>query len=562
LELTTTSRSLRDILKAHFFFIPRFQRPYSWTRENVEELWEDAIQEASGEYFIGSMVVYKKEKAEDTKAVIDGQQRLTTLMMLLCALRNAADVHGLTSLANGTQGFIERADENDEDRFVLTTETSYPYLQDVVLSRDESEITPRPGGEERAIELAFDRVTSYADDLVASVVEDPTIPKAKREAALLARLKETRDKILNLRLIFIEVSDRDEATTIFVTLNARGLDLEPADLVKAHLLNLLPRKGGIDKPLARWQSIVDLFDASAINLPMTTFLLTVWRSRHETLSAKKLAKAVRKKIKQADASAFLGQLIADAELYRQIHELEYRKWSKSEQPAVESLRYFRDFRISQPMPLVLALMREFNAGRISLKQLRRGLRAIEGYHFTFNTLANRSSSGGMSLFYGKRARDLLNASDASQRAVQVDDLVAELRGKRPTDAEFDEAFASLWLADGYTTDRKTVRYILARLYEHHQPQTALDLSRMTVEHLSSQSDGSERVGELGNLVLVNESLNGQLANSAFAKKQRLLKSAKEWVPDDVLNAPAWDDGTIALRTLALAAEARTKVFRG
>lgn len=100
------------------------------------------------------------------------------------------------------------------------------------------------------------------------------------------------------------------------------------------------------------------------------------------------------------------------------------------------------------------------------------------------------------------------------------------------------------------------------MYEHHQPRTALDLSRMTVEHLSSQSDGSKRVGELGNLVLVNESLNGQLSNSTFAKKQRLLRSAKEWVPDDVLNATTWDDSAIARRTLTLAAEARAKVFRG
>ncbi len=143
MELTTTARSLREILKAHFFFIPRFQRPYSWTKENVEELWEDSIQESSGDYFIGSMVVYKK--AEDTRAVIDGQQRLTTLMMMLCALRDAADEQGDKSLANGTQGFIERADENDEARFVLTTETSYPYLQDRVLSRDTPQIRGKIG---------------------------------------------------------------------------------------------------------------------------------------------------------------------------------------------------------------------------------------------------------------------------------------------------------------------------------------------------------------------------------------------------------------------------------
>jgi hypothetical protein len=190
------------------------------------------------------------------------------------------------------------------------------------------------------------------------------------------------------------------------------------------------------------------------------------------------------------------------------------------------------------------------------------LRAIEDYHFTYNVLANKTSSGGMSLFYGKRARALFTATDEQERAAEITDLVAELRAKRPADAEFDEAFAILWLTDDYTADRKTVRYVLARTYEHHQPATALDLSRMTVEHISSQSEGSSRAGELGNLVLVNESLNGKLANKTFSAKQQVLSSAKEWVPEVIVKATAWDDAAIQQRTHALSAEARTKVFRG
>ena len=84
MKLDSADRTLRQVLNTYFFFIPRFQRPYSWELENVEELWEDAIQESADDYFIGSMVVYPHR--DDTVAVIDGQQRLTTLMMLLCAI--------------------------------------------------------------------------------------------------------------------------------------------------------------------------------------------------------------------------------------------------------------------------------------------------------------------------------------------------------------------------------------------------------------------------------------------------------------------------------------------
>jgi uncharacterized protein with ParB-like and HNH nuclease domain len=79
-------KSIRDILGSHFFKIPRFQRPYSWDRENVEDFWTDALESPEEDYFIGSMVVYKE--AENMFGVVDGQQRLTTITMLLCALRN------------------------------------------------------------------------------------------------------------------------------------------------------------------------------------------------------------------------------------------------------------------------------------------------------------------------------------------------------------------------------------------------------------------------------------------------------------------------------------------
>lgn len=273
-------------------------------------------------------------------------------------------------------------------------------------------------------------------------------------------------------------------------------------------------------------------------------------------------KAVRRKIKRREASEFLDQLRSDAELYRQINEPDYRRWKKAERPVAESLRFFRDFGIRQPMPLILSLMREFQGGRISLRQLRRALRAVEDYHFSYNVLANKSSSGGMSLFYGKRARALLTAADDRERGSELAELTRELAARRPSEAEFDEAFAGLWLSAEYTSDRKTVRYVLARMYEHHQPHTALDLSRMTVEHLLPQSTSSDHVGEIGNLVLVNESLNGKLANKSFSAKQQVLKNAKEWIPEEVLSASQWTTAVIEKRTEALAAEARSEVFVG
>lgn len=561
MELTTTSRSLREILKAHFFFIPRFQRPYSWTRDNVEELWEDALQGEAGDYFIGSMVVYRQSL--DTRAVIDGQQRLTTLMMLLCALRDAAQAQGHTALANGTHGFIERRDENDESRFVLATETSYPYLQDEVLSRDEAELDERAGREEQGISEAYDRIKEFVDDLVTSVLDDPTLREDRRQSLLGKRLQEVRDRVLNLKLIFIEVGDQDEATTIFVTLNSRGKDLEPADLIKAHLLALMPRKSGLDRPLEKWQSIVERFDASSAQPKMTDFLMTVWRSRYENVSSKNLSRRVRRVVKKGDARRFLDELLADAEMFRQVVEPEYRAWRKPEFEARESLQFFRDFGIKIPAPLLLSLLRCFDRKEITYKQLRRALKAVEDYHFAYNTLANKSSSGGISAFYSRRARDLAGAPDKGARSLVIDELIAELRAKRPTSTEFDEAFTNLWLTDSVTSEKKVVQYILRRLYQHEVAGSGTDFSKMTIEHLTPQAVDSSEVGRIGNLVLITGALNTKLGDKPFAHKVPLLKAAKaDWIPSEVLRASSWTDEDIEKRTRSLAKTGRTSVWNG
>lgn len=293
---------------------------------------------------------------------------------------------------------------------------------------------------------------------------------------------------------------------------------------------------------------------------MTAFLQAVWRSRYESVTAKNLVRRIRRTIRKAQASGFLKALEADAELYRQIHEPDYRKWKKPEREARESLYFFGSFGITQPMPLLLSLMREFSKGTVSIKQLQRALKAIEDYHFTYNVLASKTSSGGMSMFYARKARDLLESND---KARTIDDFVGELRVKRPTDVEFDEAFADLWLSSEITSDRKVLRYVLRRIYQYHRPKAAVDFGKMTVEHLSPQSKGGDEYGRIGNLIYVDQAINQELANKGFkAKLEVLAASDHQWIPQDILEAPSWNATRIKRRTRELAAEGRSKIWNG
>lgn len=66
------------------FKIPKFQRPYSWEEDQLEDFWVDVASNDAEDYFIGSMVMYKDKPY---LSIIDGQQRLTTILLFLCSIR-------------------------------------------------------------------------------------------------------------------------------------------------------------------------------------------------------------------------------------------------------------------------------------------------------------------------------------------------------------------------------------------------------------------------------------------------------------------------------------------
>lgn len=556
MKISSKESDVQTILQGNFFFVPRFQRPYSWTKDNVEEFWEDAVQERSGDYFIGSMVVYPGPSG--SKAVIDGQQRLTTLLMLLSAIRNVAEEYGLTDLETKTHAFVERPDPaDDEPRSVLQIDRTYPFLHDQVFARGPAELNVAAGGEEQGLQDAFKRLTDYVSQTAESISANPSIPEKKKQKAIENELRSIRNKVLDLQLIFIEVEDRDEATTIFVTLNSRGRDLEPSDLVKAHLLNLLPKKAHVDRPYEKWEQITDMFDKSEVAIDTTDFLVTSWQSRYEQSTKKSLVKAVRKSIKKAEAADFLDELVADSRTHRAVVEPEYRNWNPGEVRARSSLEYFAAFQIHQPRPLLLSLLREFELGNIKTAALVRSLRAIENYHFVWNTLAGKSSSGGMSKFYGVRARALHHAETAQERGSVISEFVSELNQKRPSRAEFDEELASLRVSKTQTADRRRTQFLLRRLYESHSPTNAFDLT-LTIEHIKPQRDGEPSDGAIGNLILVTSELNDELGAKTYAKKREILKAVRDqWIPEDAYAAKTWTKASIEKRTAALIQEAAT-----
>jgi len=566
MKIVCIDKDVKSTLNSDYYLIPRFQRPYLWERENVEDFWNDSIVDTSSEHFIGSIVVFRTR--EGKLGIVDGQQRLSTITMILCALRNAFRRFDLIDLAKGIHRLVERPDIGDREQYVLQTETSYPFFQEFIQKFGTPETEPSHGPEESYLKSAYDQIEEYLLERLEKAHLSPGRLSKPRKRLARKLLESIRDRLLSLKLIFIELDDEDDAYFVFETLNTRGKDLRLADLVKNHVTRLLrPKNQNVDLAKDKWNRIVDVIEENE-NIQLDSFLHHYWLSKYEYTTVKKLFQSLRKTIKQSNAKDFLDQLVKDSKTYRELYEPTFAKWSKQEIRIAQSLGALNEFRVKQDLPMILAVLRDYREGQLRIKHVNQALQAIEHFHFMFTAVTSQRSSGGISFMYAMHARDLSNATSTQQKVRAISELIRKLRDKKPTYAEFEASFVQKMFSKKFPKDKGLVQYILGKFYMYFDRSgVPVDLAQMTIEHLAPEKPLSGRriedsiVAQIGNLLLVNGDLNNQLANKEFHQKKPILLTSSVWIDPKIRRARKWGKREIEERTKYLAREAYNKIWK-
>lgn len=567
MNIKPTDKTIRALLEGGFYKIPRFQRPYSWDQENVDDFWSDAIASEDPDCFIGSFVLFRDNPHSDLFMVVDGQQRLTTTTILLAAIRNAFDGLGEADLAKGTQSLIERTDVNNKLRYVLLTETSYPYLQEYIQKHGSPELKNKSGAEENAIEGAFKYLTGQVDATLAAIENDPSVAAKKKHNAKRLRLVSMRNNLLRLQLIAVELQNEDDAYVIFETLNTRGKDLGIADLVKNLITKLLkPKNSGVDVARDKWRTILNLLDESAERIKINTFIYHSWLSRSSYTGREKLFRAMKAKVSASNAVAYLNDLMIDADLYRQILEPDSGKWSSQEAAVRTSLKALASFKVGQPLPMILAILRAYRDKDITLAKTKEVLQSLENFHVQFTALTAQRTGGGTAKMYAAAAQELTHAKSPQRRADAIKVFREKLRARVPSYAQFEASVEELEFTTTNTKQKTLMQYLLRRLDTYQRKGPPVDYSKMTIEHIAPENPlaGSTHVnavGKLGNLVLLDEATNNKVANKGFAEKLATYKASHVPLDTTLTNASKWTDKLIETRTKLLAKIAFEKIFR-
>lgn len=492
--------------------------------------------------------------------VIDGQQRLTTLsIIVLAALRNlqrladeGRDVDNTRKRVDGLRqayvGYLDPVTLVPRSKLTLNRNNNTYYQTYLVPLAAQ---LPQRGF--KASEHSLRKAFEWFDRRIRDYIRKEADPGM--HAAQLIDLMSDR-----LFFTVITVDDELIAYKVFETLNARGVRLSATDLLKNYLFSVLHREGQHEHELNslddRGEQIVGRLGTE--NFP--DFLRVHWISRRSFVRAADLFKTVRGQIGgRGGVFELLSGMEEDMDTYLALTSPEASAW-----PAAcrEHARTLRMFSVRQPFPLVLAARRALADG--DFETLLRGLVTIS---FRYNVIGNLQTSEQERTYHAVAER--ISKGDARS-------LTAILEGLRPVypaDEAFRAAFADKAIGTTQARNARIVRYVLGRLERHEiGADHDFESDAVSLEHVCPQNpqDGwqsfnDDDLGEflyrLGNMTLLETPANRRIANSEYTvKRDAYLESLYGFTRQIAVENSEWTPARITARQTSMARTA-TAIWR-
>lgn len=497
------------------YSIPKYQRDYSWDSEQWSDLWYDLMQmlDEGDSHYMGYLVLQTND--DKNYQVIDGQQRITSISILLLAVIKYLKTIGKD---DGEKQFnIKRAD---------TIHSTYIGNLDVLTLTSENKIVLNRNNDDfyrnylSALQEFPKRGLKNSDKLMKSAFEffSSYIKNQYKTAEDLVNFVETI--VDNLFFTVIIVTDDLNAFKVFETLNARGVQLSSSDLLKNYIFSVADSdkllSAQIDSLDEKWAKIADILKETQI----ADFLRVYWNSTHKTVRKNLLYRTIRDEIKTSQqAFDLLQDMQSQADVYMALKTPEDELWRQS--PAVkEDLQLLKLFNVSQPISLLLVAY-----AKLPESQFAKLLHKIVIISFRYNVICNKNPNE-QEVAYNKIALSLASGKDLDLNLLKSSLYVQ--------DAEFEQIFAYKEFANN-SRNNKIAKYILGKI-EHFESSADIDLDHSTLEHILSDSPDLDiwnweehKVQQfhyrLGNMTLLEYGKNKDLGNADLKTKKNVYKTS-------------------------------------
>ena len=528
MNFNTTNSTFRQLMGNGIMYrVPPFQRDYSWTADEWDDLWQDIIglfgEDAEPAHYMGYLVL----QSSDNKRfdVIDGQQRITTLSVLMLAA-----ISHLKDLSDANGGDEDQANRADQLR------NSYIGYLDPVTLVAQSKLTLNRHNDRFyqnylvPLEHMPQRGLNASEHLLRKVFiwfKEHIKAHAGNDGERVAKFV---DQIVDqIFFTVITVTDELNAFKVFETLNARGVRLSSTDLLKNYLFSVIGNEKAHEAELKnleeRWETIVGLLGSESF----PEFLRIFWNSRNKLVRKADLFKTIRRVISsKGKAFELIRDLDEHARVYAALRNPSDALWDADERDYLSKLQMFN---VRQPLAILLSAFNRFgDSDRSSFKRI---LRAISMVSFRYNVICSKQTNE-QERTYNDIAQRL-----ASDDCATAHDVMLALAPVYPEDREFQAAFAEKELRTTNSRNNKVVRYILFALEQHLSSgqEFEFESARYSVEHILPEhpEDGWDNFDEaehercvyqLGNMTLLKTSVNRDLGNAAFTEKRSAYEQSE------------------------------------
>lgn len=542
-DSTTVGRLLQS---PDTFFVPDYQRDYSWTSEETRELWEDIealLSKKRKAHYLGAIVVILGNNRR--LEIVDGQQRLASMSLLIIAIRKFLHSKGEKKTAGLFANFVDKIDsETGESEPKLVLNQNNRDVYNLVHSGRDPKTAP--AHRLKTNKLLVQAFAYFQTQVQAYFANKSAVGLGTRELELVI------SEMLHVTLI--SVNDADSAFLIFETLNQRGLELSVSDLIKNHMLSSVKTKDNREKIRRQW----DVLSQNVGEGDITAFLRHYWLSNYGVIREREIFTAVRNICKTPTATiGFSRDLIEMSAVYGAIQSGRGDTWvglsDERKAALLNDLEQINLCGLKQCYPILMAAIQ-------TVPKL-----APEIFHlmlvFTFRySVIGGQATGNLEKRYSDVA---INIRKHKPKKIKE---VADWFGKMmPTDAQFIEWFSSKTEKNG-----KIARYILQCLedqgFKSNEFHTNMSPQKVNLEHVLPQNPSNksqwakdfpadqqeEYSTRLGNLTLLETKLNSSIENDDFAAKAKALSKSKFKSAKKISTATSWIPDSIEKRQKAMA----------
>ena len=523
--------------------IPLFQRKYTWTDSHWQILWDDLMVQYeegdTGTHFMGAIVSVPARAVPvgvSKYLIIDGQQRLTTVAIILCALRDSLDSNSASRIQ---EVYLTNRFRNLEDtlKFVPTQADRDVYRAialDCQIPENNKDVRMAA-----AYHFFKNRLVKGTD-----LNDDPVDP---------ARVLTTLEQCL--QVVMINLGDDDDPYLIFESLNFKGEPLTQADLVRNYLLmrfrHSISTGGEQERVYSKyWVPLEKMLESN-----LTEFLRHYTMKDGDDIKKGGIYAAIRTKLKSMDLTEAIEAEVQSMQRFGEFYSRFLSPSQEATQPIRDCLENIKEIKVTTSYPLLLRLFDARQSGNISDVELEECLGLIESF------VVRRSVCGvptnPLNKLFIQLSKNFPNANYAQWLLRSLSSLGGN--GRFPKDAEFAAAFMT---QPQY--GRGTTRFILCRLEKSFNHKETVDLSTATIEHVLPQTLNQEWKNDLGeepekiHTTLVNTfgnltltGYNSELGNLPFIEKKAKLENTHIELNRWILEQPNWGASEIEERAKKL-----------